>query len=228
MDKLIESQTNWKYLIFILILAVLVGGGILVYDWWVMKLGEYPGFDINSNLRNYKSEKYGFAIKYPKNLTLSEENNGIILTHSIVYRHSDPCNFKGDSLILEELTDFHVSFEVFQKNLLETVIENESSAFAQENLIGNNLKISPGFIDEYRAGDLTGYQITRGVEGCGEYTYYFPLDSSQTLLIRRAFIAEFSPIIADSQKYLALPGIISPTMEKTMLDQIFSNLHSLD
>jgi hypothetical protein len=228
MDKLIESGTNWKYLIFILILAVLVGGGILVYDWWIMKLGEYPEFDIISNLRNYKSEKFGFAIKYPEEIILSEESNGISLTHSIAYEHPNPCDFKGDSPTLQELTDFNVSLGVLQKNLPETVIENESSAFAQENLIGNNLKISPGFIDEYRTGDLTGYQITQGVEGCGEYTYYFPIDSSHTLLVKRAFIAEFSPIITNSQKYLALPGIISPIMEKTMFDQILSDFRLLN
>jgi hypothetical protein len=228
MDKLIESRTNWKYLIFILILAVLVGGGILVYDWWVMKLGEYPEFDMTSNLKSYKSEKYGFAIKYPEEIILSEESNGINLTHSITYEHPNPCDFKGDNPALQELTDFNVSLEVFQKNLLETVVENENSTFAQEYLVGNKLKIAPGFIDEFIIGKLKGYQITQGVEGCGEYTYYFPIDSSHTLLVKRAFIAEFSPVIADSQKYLALPGIISPMMEKTMFDQIFSDFRLLN
>jgi hypothetical protein len=37
MPLLTKGKTNWKYILIVLILAVIVGGGILGYCWWIAK-----------------------------------------------------------------------------------------------------------------------------------------------------------------------------------------------
>lgn len=74
MTFLKEGKTNWKYILIILFLAAIVGGGIL---WWVEKqevpLVELPEIkkpekveDETANWKTYSNEEYGFKIKYPK------------------------------------------------------------------------------------------------------------------------------------------------------------------
>jgi len=184
--------------------------------------------DETTNWKIYRNEEYGFELRYPEDLlTLSEKEKKIILTHSIPYEHPDPCDFKGNAPPLKKLTDFEVSVEIINKSLRETVIANESDYLVSKFLLDNKLKISPGFIDEFSIGSLKGYRISKGVEGCGTYTYYFPLNSKNTLLIRRSWIAEFNPINADYEKYLKLPGIIPPDKEENLFNQILSTFRFL-
>ena len=236
MPFLTQGKTNWKYIIIVLVLAVIIGGGIL---GWIKTQESAPAElleikkpekveDETANWKSYRNEEYGFEIKYPDDLlTLSEKEKKIILTHSIPYEHPDPCDFKGNAPSLKKLTDFEVSVEVINKSLRETVIANESDYLVSKFLLDNKLKISPGFIDEFSIGSLKGYRISKGVEGCGTYTYYFPLDSKNTLLIRRSWVAEFNPINADYKKYLKLPGIIPPDKEENLFNQILSTFRFL-
>lgn len=161
-----------------------------------------------------------FEFKYPKILSLSQQEERILLNHSIKYQHANPCDFKGDAPQLDKLTDFNVSLRVFDKNLKDTVETNESSDIIKNFFKGDTVELSPGFIDKFNIGSLTGYQITIGVEGCGMYTYYFPLTQNKTLAVTRSFISEFLPINADSQKYLSLPGIITPSQEEEFFNSI--------
>jgi len=75
MPFLTQGKTNWKYIIILLILAVLVGGGILGYIKFFkkeiisvtqIKKPEKVLKDETANWKTYRNEEYGFEIKYPK------------------------------------------------------------------------------------------------------------------------------------------------------------------
>ena len=173
-------------------------------------------------------EKYSgvsFEFEYPSLISAKQEGEIITLNHSIVYKHTNPCDFKGDALPLENFSDFGVSFIVSNKNLKDAVQTNEGSDYVVKNFFENNtLKLSEGFIDSFNAGSLNGFQITSGAEGCGRYTYYFPMSSTKTLVVNRSFISEFNPINGDYQTYLNLSGIIPPNQEKEFFVKILSSL----
>jgi len=186
----------------------------------INKITESKATEINetNDWKVYNGSSFEF--KYPKILSLSQQEERILLNHSIKYQHANPCDFKGDAPQLDKLTDFNVSLRVFDKNLKDTVETNESSDIIKNFFKGDTVELSPGFIDKFNIGSLTGYQITIGVEGCGMYTYYFPLTQNKTLAVTRSFISEFLPINADSQKYLSLPGIITPSQEEEFFNSI--------
>ena len=150
------------------------------------------------------------------------------MTHSIPLEHPDPCDFRGDAPPLSTLTDFEVSIEVVSQSLREAIIANESDYLVSKFLIDDKLQIEPGFIDEVSVGSLQGYRITSGVEGCGEYTYYLPFTSRKVLIVKRSFIPEFKPIIANYEEYLKVPGIIPPDREEELFNSILSTFRFLD
>jgi len=171
----------------------------------------------------YKIEALKIQFEYPKKIvSLSEEQNKVYLNHSVIFEHNNPCDFKGDGLKLKELADFKVNFELFEGDLEAAVKNQESEDFVSSYFLEKKFKLEPGFIDEITVGSLKGYVVTRGLEGCGQYTYYFPLNSENTLIVLRSFIPEFQPIIEDYQKNLQIPGIISPEQEESLFKQIFS------
>lgn len=174
--------------------------------------------------KTYQYKKPGFEIRYPADvLKISKEGEKVILTHSIPFEHVNPCDFVGDAPLLKELTDFRVALETISKSFKETIKANESYSIILNYLINDTLRIEPGFIDDVRIGPLKGYRITAGAEGCGIYTYYFPLDSNNTLKVQRSFIPELKPVITDYKDYLKLPGIIPPDEEEKMFNQILSS-----
>ena len=176
------------------------------------------------DLKVYSGSSFGF--EYPKIISLSQQGEKILLTHSINYQHPDPCDFKGNVPQLDKLTDFNVSLVVSNKNLKDTIDANESSDMIKNSFKGDTVELSPGVIDSFNAGSLTGYRITAGIEGCGMYTYYFSIAQDKTLAVTRSFISEFLPINADSKKYLSLPGIITPAQEEEFFNKILASFKS--
>jgi hypothetical protein len=171
----------------------------------------------------YKNEALKIQFEYPKKIvSLLEEQNKISLNHSVIFEHNNPCDFKGDGLKLKELADFKVNLELFKGDLEAAVKNQESEDFVSNYLSEKKLKLEPGFIDEITIGSLNGYVVTQGLEGCGQYTYYFPLNSENTLIIWRSFVPELQPIVEGYQKNLQIPGIIYPNQEESLFNQIFS------
>lgn len=164
------------------------------------------------------------SFEYPKILTLEgNEQSGITLNHAVHYPHQNPCDFSGESIELENITDFLVEIKVFSQSLEEVLIDTQDSSFVKENISQGALQISPGFIDEIKIGNLSGYRITQGVEGCGKYDYYFS-ENGQIIHIVRSFIPEFDPIHINSQEYLNIKGIIPPEQEAQIFNQIIFSL----
>ena len=180
--------------------------------------------EVDQTWKKYRNENQGFEISVPDRITIIEDEIGITLFHAIPHEHPDPCDFRGTGQSLEELVDFEVRIEVVEQSLFETVSEKEFESFASEYVEDNELIISPGFIDAVEVGLLHGYRITIGVEGCGAYKYYFPLNPKKTLFVRRSFITEFMSVISGYQDYLALPGIIPPAEEEELFINILSGI----
>jgi len=167
----------------------------------------------------YTNKKDGFEFRYPKNLRLRQDKNTIRLEHSIPFRHTSPCDFKGDAPPLNEVIDFSLSLELFPENFQSVVKKKEPFLVTEGYLEGNGLKTSPGFIDKAVFGTLQGYKITMGAE-CGVYIYYFPALAEKTLVVQRSW--ELTTEYGGRKDILELPGIISDRQFEKYLDQILS------
>jgi hypothetical protein len=91
LSKIRDSRTNWKYLLIVMILALLVSGGIWGYlrcfEREISSLSKYPEIkklekskreklkaeEEIANWKTYRNEEYGFEFKYPSDAKLTEE-----------------------------------------------------------------------------------------------------------------------------------------------------------
>ena len=177
--------------------------------------------------KTYRDKVRKFEIKYPaKLIRLSKGDQELRLLHSIPFEHPNPCDFDDNpDPALAELTDFSVGIEVVSRDLRGAVVLYEGSAaeyvlarFTSDSV----LKIEPGYIDTVRIGLLYGYRISQGVEGCGRFTYYFILDSVNTLVVTRAYTTELM-YSSSKDKYLNLQGAIPPKEENELFNRILSS-----
>jgi hypothetical protein len=167
------------------------------------------------------------SFSYPSTLlNLNSTSTTTSLTHSLPYSHPNPCNFSGNlPQNLESLTDFSMHIQYLNQNLKTTLTKDQGSQFIKDNMSQENkLKISKGFIDSSAIGNFSGYRLTQGVEGCGNYTYYYPIKDQGTLKITRDMITEFNTIVADYSKYLSLPGIVPPYAESKIFTRIVDSI----
>lgn len=166
----------------------------------------------------YQNKDNTFIFQYPHKLALTEKSNQVELSHQIPFKNSGECDMMGEGKIYDNLTDFRMNFRIFNGTVKEAVQKN-SPYMPVENYSGNALKISPGFIDEYKVGNLSGFSIYEGAEGCGHVIYYFPIKNNQTLVVEKAMIQALSPVIVreERDKALKVPGVTTPEES----DQIF-------
>ncbi len=174
----------------------------------------------HTDLQTYEGQAVHF--QYPPVLTLTDRGPSVTLAHSVPYDHPDPCDMKGDGKRLAQLTDFSMTMSVMPGSL-PFLMGHASSLISFEDGMP---KTESGFVDSVAYGPHTGYKVTMGVEGCGEQTYYFPLSTTQTLVISRPLVSELQPIVdpAVRQKILAMPGVMFPEEAESIFGQIVASI----
>jgi hypothetical protein len=187
---------------------------------------EFSPTDEYSDWNIHKDAESGYAIWFPKDISIFEDEKGIILNHSIPFAHQDPCTPGEVEHVLTELTDFQIRIEVPPLNLIEAVRANEADTFTSEFAVGDELALVPGIIDKVQIGSLKGYRVKAGDDECGSYRYYFPLNSQSTLFVARSRIPELIPSI--SNQWSELPGIIPPYLVDSLFNSILSTFMQLE
>ncbi len=223
-------KNNQKYLAIIVVLLLLIGGGYVYVNRDIIT----PVINITDNSQtpseannthdnkassqtgdNYDAKKYSdesVSFEYPSLLKVTTNGGLIELSHSIVYKHPNPCDFKGDGPLLENLTDFELSIKVVNQDLKSYLQNLEYPGW---DYVSTN---------PYKLGSLNGFNITEGIEGCGFSVYYFPVGQNKSLVISRRLVTEFLPISGDSQASLSLSDIIKPDQEEEFFTNIVSSL----
>lgn len=202
--------------IIALVIVVSVGYYFLKEDKPIIK---------SEPLKTYRNNRDNFSFSYPKILTASTTDNVVILHHDISYQNSGACDMMGDNKTYDKLTDFEMTVQIVNNKLTDTV-KKMSPYIPQENYVNDELITSPGFIDEYKIGTLSGFAIYEGAEGCGQTTYYFPIEKQKTLIITNASIQILSGVISKEKmdQVLAVPGVISKTKNHEIFEDIVRSL----
>ena len=229
--------------VFIVIIALLViGGGVYFYKNKkveapvVVNESENVGLDnqqevvpIDTTVKstNTKSFKLGtLEFSYPNNLSFNQKGDIISLSHSIpTGKYVNSCDLEDGSTI-EGVNDFNVSFRLFNKNLRDSVLSNESDYFSKNYIKNDTFVLSDGFVEKFSLGNLNGFKISMGLEGCGVDNYYFPISSTKTLFISKSWHAQTYPG-TDLPKLNNIPGFINKAREEQIFKDILSSVTGL-
>jgi hypothetical protein len=163
----------------------------------------------------YTNAKLGLSFKYPQSLKVSEADdvikNRVVISHSVAYKHGDPCDFVGNRPPLNDLTDFYVWFNVLTGSVESVISDKSMPAYDFPN-------------EKVNIGGYSGYKYTVGIEMCGMDYYYLAVSPTKTLWIGSQTITELSSILPQEEvnKYLAIPGIINTTEHEVLLNKIVS------
>ena len=177
-----------------------------------------------SSWKTYNSAIGEFHIKYPENFAVREAAGKITLEHAWPLHHDEPCDFKGGAPAREKLTDFSATLEVVKSSMKDIVKKNETDFLVTDYFKNDRFRLSPDFIDEFAVGNLRGYKITSGVEGCGSWRYYFPLDANTTVVVNRDF-GEFLSLAGIRATYGANPLAILPDQADEIFNRILSSFY---
>jgi hypothetical protein len=186
MNFLKEGKTNWKYILIVVILAVIVGGGILR---WVNKQEisptEFPQIpkkvekieDETADWKTYRNEEYGFEFKYPPTYLLKDqlagEEKAVLLGDKefpkpdiAPWYHSPisigPTNQSRNTAMINSLVDKTTSF-VEISGVGADVIEGKYVSYSgSSNTYRAKIIIIPEkeltiWIQEYYAGEISDW-----------------------------------------------------------------------
>jgi len=99
MPFLTQGKTNWRFIAIVIVLAVIVGGGILGYTNYfkreIVSLAKFPEIkkpekekaikEETANWKTYRNEEYGFEIKYPEEAE-NQVSNLLDISPSAIFR----------------------------------------------------------------------------------------------------------------------------------------------
>ena len=154
-----------------------------------------------SDWKTYTNSQYGFELKYPSKLNISESNGLVVFSHSIPYKNNGDCDMIGGNQTFKDLTDFKISI-----------------------LITKNPD-TPSYTDgNYKSGQLSGTYSYLGAEGCGEIGYYFPTANGKTLVVKKDAVQALSGLstVWNLNEILKVPGVISKEESQKIFDQVLS------
>ncbi len=162
-----------------------------------------------------------FSFSYPEKLTLSESSGVVKLEHEVPFKNTGECDMKGDDITYDKLNDFRAAFQVYSGNVAQAV-KHLSPYMSEENFTSDSLKISPGFIDEYQIGNLKGFAIYEGAEGCGHTIYYFSVSQNKTFVATKDMVQLLSGVISSNKpkELLKVPGVIQAQESKNIFEQM--------
>jgi len=143
----------------------------------------------------------------------------VSLSHSLPYKHVNSCDMK-DGLSIDTATDFSAQFKLYNISLIDSLKKDNPNGYT--DMIKNGaVSIQPGFVDKYKLGSVDGYKISMGVEGCGYFTYYFPISTKETLVIKRDYYLQSLQV--GREKLNNVPGFISASEEEIIFNKILNS-----
>jgi len=161
MPFITQGKTNWKYILIVLILAIIVGGGIL--GWIKMQEvapAEFPEIkkpekieEETADWKTYRNEEYGFEIKYPRFLLKSDWNyeteHCIYLTSEVV----KGMEWKGASVCIEVVSTLPKIYATPEQELLiagnEPPETSESKPLLSEEVTLNDIVFKKEYYGAY-------------------------------------------------------------------------------
>ncbi len=166
-------------------------------------------------VKTYQSKDGTMEFQYPPKLTVAESKGKISIRHLVYFNHIDPCDLKDGTRKLSTIEDFFVS--------IEFTTAKDMSDFS------HFLPAERPDSEYVSRGDLKGFLVYNGVEGCGEDVYYFPISTTNKILrVTNFHPAEFNEAgTSEAKKYRELPAAILPEEREKILGEILSSFKFL-
>ncbi len=172
--------------------------------------------------QTYRDPAADFQLMFPAELTPSKTpDTGLLLSHSVPFKHLDPCDMSDGQTMLDELIDFQIGVEVERAGFAAAIIAREPAHVIAEHILDGRVK-TEGLLDPVKVAQMQGFQKTDLWGGCGELTYYFPLAPDRVVIFTRRLVAEFNPNNPQADSLMALPGVILPPAAQVMFERILS------
>lgn len=117
---MVNQKANWQYILIVAILAFIVGGGILAYQYWWLPKHETKPLEITiknktAGWQTYGSYEHGFEIKYPPDFYfISHASSTGVFTFQ-VYKLKTPYLMKCS-------TEVEIRVSIFDKKIVSPSI----------------------------------------------------------------------------------------------------------
>lgn len=133
-----QGKTNWEFLLIVLILVAIAGGGILAWQKWgaIQEAPETAGWQI------YRNEQYGFEIKFPTDFTINESGTKVVFTSKTNLAEENDCKIREQKLI-EQNVNFGPTgckFGIFINFFTEDEIKRKYYPFWTPYILPNYLR----------------------------------------------------------------------------------------